>query len=620
MVYLIATLGLLLIDMPSPPPAMTAGGDDAVPAEIVRAGGMSELVRRFSTDRSALDRFYPINLSETRLKRMERVLKRWRDGLKDVDFDAANRSGQIDYILLRNELDYAVSEIGHLRKKFKASDPLRPFAQSIIDLEESRRRMEPVDSKKAAVQLTSITEAVKQLRKRVEKGLKSAKKRDEKSADPAEENDDAKKAAEEPSDDDVEILEVEPVLAKRAAGEIDELRRSLQSWFGYYDGFQPDFTWWAKKPYDDADEALTDYAKFLREQAAGIKGEDDDPLIGDPVGRDDLLDRLRHEMIPYTPEQLLTIGKREFAWCEAEMKKAAAELGMDDWKKALEHVKTLHVGPGEQDDLVRKQALGAIEFLDKHELVTIPDLCRELWRLEMISERGQRTLPFASYGGQRMNVAYATQGMDHDKKLMSMRGNNIHFSRIVTPHELIPGHHLQAYMTSRYNTHRSVFRTPFSVEGWALYWEMFLWDSGYARGPEDRIGMLFWRMHRCARIIVSLKFHLSMMSPEEMIDFLVERVGHEREPATAEVRRYVGGGYGPLYQCAYMIGGLQLRALHGELVDSGKMTDREFHDAVLRLSAIPVEMIRAGLTDVPLSRDYTPQWKFAGDIEPADDD
>ncbi len=107
------------------------------------------------------------------------------------------------------------------------------------------------------------------------------------------------------------------------------------------------------------------------------------------------------------------------------------------------------------------------------------------------SERGQRTLPFASYGGQRMNVAYATQGMDHDRKLMSMRGNNIHFTRIVTPHELIPGHHLQSYMTARHNTHRRSFRTPFSVEGWALYWEMLLWDMGYARGPEDRIGMLF---------------------------------------------------------------------------------------------------------------------------------
>ncbi|MCH7871695.1 MAG: DUF885 domain-containing protein [Planctomycetes bacterium] len=610
MPLLFTIFGLMLIHAK---PEQTAQ-NDAVPAEIARAGGMPELVRRFSTDRSALRRFYPINLSETRLVRMERFLKGWRTGLNDVDFDRAGRAGQIDYIMLRNELDYAIADIGHQRKKFAASAALRPFAQTIIDLEEARQRMEPVDSQESAIKLASITTSIKELRKRVKKGLKAAKRDDKKKVDGEEQDEDE----DDDPDEALSPLEVAPDLAQRAADEIAALQRSLKTWFSYNDGFQPEFTWWAKKPYNDADKALTDYAKFLREEAAGIKGEDDDPLIGDPVGRDDLLSRLRHEMIPYTPEQLLTIGQREFAWCEAEMKKAAAELGHDDWSKALEQVKTLHVGPGEQDDLVKRQAQGAIEFLDEHDLVTIPDLCRETWRIEMISERQQRTMPFASYGGQHMNVAYATQGMDHDRKLMSMRGNNIHFTRIVTPHELMPGHHLQSYMVARHNTHRQNFRTPFAVEGWALYWEMLLWDMGYARGPEDRIGMLFWRMHRAARIIVSLKFHLGQMTPPEMIDFLVDRVGHEREPATSEVRRYIGGGYGPLYQCAYMIGGLQLRALHAEVVGAGRMTNREFHDAILKLGAIPGEMLRASLVDVPLTPDYEPQWQFAGEISPAE--
>src|SRR5438093_8820525 len=106
--------------------------------------------------------------------------------------------------------------------------------------------------------------------------------------------------------------------------------------------------------------------------------------------------------------------------------------------------------------------------------------------------------------------------------------------------------------------------------------------------------MLFWRMHRAARIIVSLKFHLGQMKPPEMVDFLVDRVGHERLGATSEVRRFISGGYSPLYQCGYMIGGLQLRALRQELVGTGKMTDRQFNDSVLTYNTIPIEMIRAG--------------------------
>ena len=124
--------------------------------------------------------------------------------------------------------------------------------------------------------------------------------------------------------------------------------------------------------------------------------------------------------------------------------------------------------------------------------------------------------------------------------------------------------------------------------------------------------MLFWRMHRCARIIVSLKFHLGKMTPQQMVDFIVDRVGHEKLGATSEVRRFISGGYSPLYQCGYMIGGLQLRALRRELVEGGKMTDRQFNDALLTLGPIPIEMVRASLLNTAIRRDTQPAWKFAG--------
>ena len=41
------------------------------------------------------------------------------------------------------------------------------------------------------------------------------------------------------------------------------------------------------------------------------------------------------------------------------------------------------------------------------------------------------------------------------------------------------------------------------------------------------------------------------------------------------MRRSVGGDYSPLYQCACMLGGLQLRALQKELVGSGQLTEKQ---------------------------------------------
>jgi uncharacterized protein (DUF885 family) len=129
--------------------------------------------------------------------------------------------------------------------------------------------------------------------------------------------------------------------------------------------------------------------------------------------------------------------------------------------------------------------------------------------------------------------------------------------------------------------------------------------------------MLWWRMHRAARIIFSLNFHLGRWTPEQCIDFLVNRAGHERFTATGEVRRSFAGNYSPLYQVAYMTGGLQIRSLYKELVDTGKMTPKQFHDTILRANSMPIEMLRALMTSQPLTREHHAQWKFYGGVTAA---
>jgi dipeptidyl aminopeptidase/acylaminoacyl peptidase/uncharacterized protein (DUF885 family) len=333
---------------------------------------------------------------------------------------------------------------------------------------------------------------------------------------------------------------------------------------------------------------------------------------GRPAGREGLLSDLAAEMVPYTPEELTAIAEREFVWCESEMKRAARDMGFgDDWRKAVEKVKTRHVEPGKQPEMIRDLAHEAIDYVRRHDLVTVPPLAAETWRMEMMSPQRQLVNPFFT-GGEVISVSYPTSTMAHEAKLQSMRGNNLHFSRATVHHELIPGHHLQGFMTARYRSHRGMFNTPFWLEGWALYWEMRLYDLTFARSPEDRVGLLFWRMHRCARIVFSLRFHLGQWTQEECVDYLVKRVGHERDNAAAEVRRSFAGVYPPLYQAAYLLGGLQIRALQRELVGPGKMSERAFHDAVLKENRVPIALVRASLTKQKLTRDWRPDWKFYG--------
>src|SRR4029450_2255849 len=160
-------------------------------------------------------------------------------------------------------------------------------------------------------------------------------------------------------------------------------------------------------------------------------------------------------------------------------------------------------------------------------------------------------------------------------------------------------HNYTQFMNARFNDYRPNLpgAGPFYGEGWALYWELTMWDRGFHRTPEQRGGALFWRMHRCARIIFSLKFHMGQWSPQECIDFLVDRVGTERDNATAEVRASFdpAAGYGPLYQAAYLLGGLQLRGLRRELVETGMMSNVRFHDEILRQGSMPIALLRLAL-------------------------
>jgi uncharacterized protein (DUF885 family) len=100
------------------------------------------------------------------------------------------------------------------------------------------------------------------------------------------------------------------------------------------------------------------------------------------------------------------------------------------------------------------------------------------------------------------------------------------------------------------------------------------------------------------------------MTPEQATDYLVNEVGHERDNAAAEVRRSFNGSYNPLYQCAYLLGGMQFRALREEMVDSGKMTDKQFNDRVLQESEMPVELLRALMENQPLTPEYKQSWRF----------
>ncbi len=577
--------------------------------------GTSELrpmIERFSVDLEDLERVHPMAGSSIRHARLEKFYSDQLHLVDSVNFDALSQAGRIDYLLLRGRVLHQQKTLASDSRKEEDIAPLMPFQPAIIAFEEARRRMETLDPQQSAIALAKIADSIEQAKASLSKSKHT------------------------------------PAVLNRAAVRLVELSRNLRTWFDFYHLYDPRFAWWADTEFKRADDALNAYAKLVR-TASGVpaprngrngRGEfrDDDaetventapaaatatedknaPAIGSdqelsgvgPVGNEALVEALHSAMIPYTPDELIEIANREFAWCDREMLRASTEMGFgSEWKKAVEAVKNKYVDPGQMIYLVRDLSREAIEFLEKRELVTIPPLVKEDYWEEAMTPRMQLVNPFFT-GGPTIQVSSPASSQTLQQRLEALRGNNMFFARATVFHELIPGHHMQFYMMQRYRIYRSDFSTPFWTEGMAFYWEMLLWDLGFTHTPEQRVGALVWRMHRCARIVFSLSFHLKKMTALECVQFLMDRVGFDHANAEGEVRRSFNGSYPPIYQCAYMLGALQFYALHQELVGSRKMTNRAFHDAMYREGNIPVEMLRLALNGQKITRDYQTSWKF----------
>lgn len=540
---------------------------------------MQDRIVRITADEEDIKTFWAISFSDKRYDSLSSFYTDELESLERAPFDTYDQDGRVDYLLLRGYLNRRIRQLKLEKKRNEDAAPLLPFAPQLVDLWELRQaaRIDELESQWVAGVMHDATSKVNDTA-----ALISSDK-----------------------------LKVSKEAAYRALENIDQLVRYLAEFNGFLSGYVPLYDWWVKAPYSALTEDLQSLVPVIQIKLAGMHPDEEDEIVGEPIGRDGLIVELEAEMIPYTPEELLTIADEKYAWCEKEMKRASAELGYkDDWKAALRHIQGIYVEPGKQPSLVKQLIVEATEYVKHNDLVTVPKTAEQTWRMFMMSPKDQKTNPFF-LGGPSITVSYPTAGMSHEDKLMSMRGNGPHLSHATAFHEMIPGHHLQIFMAQRHRPYRGLFDTPFYVEGWAMYWELVFWDRGdFFASAGDRIGTLFWRMHRCARILFSLKFHLGQLSPQECIDLLVDMVGHERATAEGEVRRSLNGNYSPLYQAGYFLGAMQLHALRQEVLSSKALGEKEFHDRVLKANQMPIELLRALLLKKDLSRDYKTQWRF----------
>jgi Bacterial protein of unknown function (DUF885) len=312
------------------------------------------------------------------------------------------------------------------------------------------------------------------------------------------------------------------------------------------------------------------------------------------VGREAFGFRLRHQhALSDSTEDLLRYAGRLMEEAEHELRNLARVLGFAEWPDALERLRTDAPPAGSvvasYEDVVRR----ARDHVHGSGLASVPDGALEV--LETPAH-ARPWIPIAAYlppgalsddrtGRFFVTVPDAEEGGSRCR----------HEIPAAVAHEGYPGHHLH-FLTALAQPRvvRRLLTSPISIEGWALYAEGLMDETGFHSEPAERFFHCLALLWRALRVPLDIGVHTGALTFAAATRLLMERLHVPAKHAEAEVRRTYAE---PAYQLAYAVGRrelLSLREAYRRRVGSGFALG-PFHDAVLAYGAIPISLVRWGL-------------------------
>jgi uncharacterized protein (DUF885 family) len=141
---------------------------------------------------------------------------------------------------------------------------------------------------------------------------------------------------------------------------------------------------------------------------------------------------------------------------------------------------------------------------------------------------------------------------------------------------------------------RRYFSSPVLVEGWGLYTEDLMEETGFMQEPGVRLFKLRNALWRSARVVVDSGLHTRAMRFEEAVDLMVDEVHLDRRMAEGEVRRYTTHD-NPTYPSAYLLGKSAIHDLRSrwQAQEGSSYSLKRFHDTLLSYGSPPVKLIAA---------------------------
>src|SRR4051812_11164577 len=297
------------------------------------------------------------------------------------------------------------------------------------------------------------------------------------------------------------------------------------------------------------------------------------------------------------PEEVHDLGLREVTRIEAEMRALLDANGFAG-RPIGEAMEALGKDPRflfPNDEKGRADALAEYtrlinDAIERSRLLfaTVPKAKIEVRRVPVFKEATSAGAYYngASLDGTRPGVFYANLRDMNEVPKWSMP--------TLAYHEGVPGHHWQI-ATAQELKGLPQFRKliPFTAysEGWALYTEWLAKEAGWYDGdPFGDLGRLQAELFRAVRLVVDTGIHAKRWPREQAITYMRDKTGMGEKEVTAEIERYI---VNPGQACAYKVGMLKIQELRkrAQTELGTKFDQRQFHDAVLKNGALPLEIL-----------------------------
>jgi uncharacterized protein (DUF885 family) len=345
-------------------------------------------------------------------------------------------------------------------------------------------------------------------------------------------------------------------------------------------------------PFRKGYQALT--AELLRLQAIA---DNDHGVWHLPDGDAYYSNRIQNWTTVKRPvEELHQLGLAEVARIRSEMEDIKMEVGFDgDLREFFEYVRNnpenyyANTDAGREEYIRDATALidGIYDIADDYFNV-LPKAPLEVRWVEPWREDGSSTAFYnrPSPDGSRPGIYYINQ--------KNMNAVQKHIMNSLAYHEGAPGHHFQIAIQQELEgipQFRKFGGFSAYSEGWALYSELLAFEAGLYEGmPMRNFGRLAEEMKRAVRLVVDTGMHAKQWPLEESIAYMTANTPMATDDIERQIKRYY---VLPGQALAYKVGMLTILELrqHAEEQLGDDYDIREFHDAVLKNGAVPMQVL-----------------------------